>query len=163
MTSSANVTVKRTGEVLVNGTVAGRVEKVESPWMFGSTRTEWMPYDADGISLTSGGFDTRKRAVERVADSVAPLTVSDVKTGTGWPSDDVYVSVRVSVAGTTMFATRYAAEPVWIVDALFLPGTMMPVFSNGEGMRSTRVRALTDDWADAATAAATDAGLWPIA
>lgn len=160
MPSNADVKVKRTGDVIVNGEIAGRVEKQETPWLFGSVRTEWVPFGADGEALSSG-YDTRKRAVDRVAVSVAPLQVTDVERREGWMG--VYVSARVSVAGTTMFVSRYPTESYWVVDALFTPGSMMPVFSNGDGARATVGRTPNAEMSEAVTAAAIGAGLWPMA
>lgn len=158
---SATVTVKRTGEVVADGVVAGRVEKRESESLFGYSRMQWIAYDADGAEL-GNGYDTRKRAADRVAQNAEPLRVTHVKRGTGWSGQE-FASLIVSEAGTSFCVSRYATEDVWVVDALFQPGTMMPVFSNGDGSRVTRAYTLKDEYADAATKAAIEAGVWPLA
>jgi hypothetical protein len=159
MPTKPEVTVKRNGDVLVNGELAGRVVKEERPGLFGSVRTEWVAYAANGEELT-GDYDTRTRAVQRVVKSVAPLEVSDVKRETGWTGD--YVSAHVSIAGASFFVSRYAHEPFWVVDALFNPTSMMPVFSNGGGTRATKAYTLNGEMAEVTTHAAIDAGVWPM-
>lgn len=169
MTTTTKVT--RDGTVTVDGKAAGRVEKEMRQGIFGTAlgvsasaggTPYWIPYLADGTRL-HGGYETRKRAVARIAKHVQPLTVEKVELETSWwPAERKYVSAWVTFQGHSFGVSRYADEPHWVVDCYFTPDSMCPAWSNGSGSRVTRAHVLKDEMHDAATAAAEAAGVWPM-
>lgn len=122
----------------------------------------WVPFAADGTKLSETGYDTRKRAVARIVAHAQPLAVSDLKLEYGLGTDARCVTAWVKWQGYSFGVSRYASESDWVVDCLFNPESMMPVFSHGTGTRYTRLHTLKPDMAEAATRAAEAAGLWPI-
>lgn len=169
----STVKVTRDGSVMVDGAEIGRVEKVMRQGMFativgasyaaGEGTPYWIPYAADGKQLSEYGYDTRKRAVALVEKHAQPLAVSDVRTERGWGDDRQFVQAAVTWQGYYFGVSRYAHESDWVVDFLCTPESICPVFSNGAGTRYTAAKVLKPEFADAATAAAIAAGVWPIA
>jgi hypothetical protein len=168
---ASKTTVSRDGVVTSpDGTIIGHVKKEIRQGIFatligasysGNGTPYWIPFADDGTKL-SDGYDTRKRAVKRIEDHAQPLTVSHLEIETGLGSYQKCVTASVRFQGYWFSVSRYANEGYWVVDAMATPDSIMPVFSNGTGTRATRARALKDEFADAVTKAATDAGLWPI-
>jgi hypothetical protein len=163
--------VSRDGTIMQDGKPIGRVEKVMRQGVFAtilgaSYSTEgtpyWIPYGADGKALNEYGYDTRKRAVALVEAHAQPLAVSDIKVESSFFGGRPFVSAWVKFQGYSFGVSRYANESQWVVDCLFTPGTMMPTFSNGAGTRFTKARVLKPEMAEAATKAATEAGVWPL-
>ena len=133
----------------------------------GSGTPYWIPYAADGTQLNEYGYDTRKRAVKRVADHSQPLTVSDIALRSAFPmfgGDKArpYVTAAVQTQGHYFGVSRYATESHWIIDFYCAPDSICPVWSNGEGSRVTGARGLVENVAAIVTEAATAAGVWPI-
>lgn len=165
------VKVTKDGSVTQDGTVIGRVEKREQPagpletamgFSLTSGKVLWFGFAADGTQLTQYGEDTRKAAVRRVELHAQPLAVNDMKLEYGLGSDVQCIVASVTWQGHYCGVSRYPHESAWIVDSLFMPGTMMPVFSNGTGTRVTTARALKGEQEAAATAEAVRLGLLPV-
>lgn len=166
----SNVKVSRDGSVVKDGKTIGRVDKEIRQGMFATlmgagysaTGTPyWVPFDADGRKL-SDGFDTRKRAVALVEKVALPLTVDEIRVERGLGTGRDCVTAGVRYLGHYFGVSRYAHEEYWVVDYLVMPGAFMPTFANGTGSRVTRVNALKEPLATAATEAAIAAGVWPM-
>src|SRR5262245_5184025 len=146
----------RAGTVLRAGVPIGTVDKISHDGLWADNQrdrmggTEWVATATDGT--TFDGFDTRKAAVARLAQSVEPLTVTNVR----WETNHYgrFLSASVSWEGHTALVSRYPSETAWVVDAFFQPGTFFPVWSNGEGSRFTRAHVLKADQAAAVDAEA---------
>lgn len=171
MTSTTSkTTVSRDGVVTSDGTIIGHVKKEMRQGMFAtllgaSYSSEgtpyWIPFAGDGTKL-SDGYDTRKRAVQRIAAHAQPLTVSHLEIETGLGSYRPCVTASVRFKGYYFGVSRYATETYWVVDTMSTPDSIMPVFANGTGTRATRAQTLKDEFAEAVTEAAIAAALWPI-
>jgi hypothetical protein len=163
--------VSREGIVTRDGENIGHVEKVMRQGMFatiigasysGGGTPYWIPYAADGTQLNEYGYDTRKRAVQRIEAHATPLTVTDVRHEYPWGYDAPCVTAAVRFQGHYFGVSRHAHEDVWVVDFYMSPDSICPVWSNGTGTRVTTAHVLKDDMAEAVTKAAEDAELWPI-
>ncbi len=165
------VKVNREGVVTRDGETIGHVKKEMRQGLFatalgvsygtGDGTPWWIPFAGDGTQL-SDGYDTRKKAVERIDKHTRPTEISHLEIGSGWLSDAKFVSASVRHKGFWFSVSRYADEPHWVVDAMATPDSIMPVFSNGGGTRVTSARVLSDEYAVKVTEAATAAGLWPL-
>lgn len=168
----ATIKVNREGIVTSDGTAIGHVVKEQRQGFFFQMATSvgvgysgagtpfWIPFSADGTKLHDG-YETRKRAVARIESHAKPLEITGLKIERSW-ADVPFVSGWLTNQGFSYSISRYASESRWIVDALFTPNSMMPVFSNGSGTRFTSAKGLLDEFDDAATKAAIAAGVWPI-
>jgi hypothetical protein len=140
----------------------GRVEKRVSELAF-STRTLWFAFDSKGEPLGSQwGYETRKRALGRVTDNVAPLEVEleyeniydlyqhdPVRVITGW----------VHQRGASYGISQRKGEDYWVVDFYARPGSIMPEWSNGTATRVTAGKVLGAELAAAVNAKAAELGL----
>jgi len=145
----------RAGTVLRDGVPIGTVEKISHDGLWADNHrvrmagTEWVATATDGT--TFDGFDTRKAAVARLAQSVEPLTVTNVRRETNHYGR--FLAATVTWQGHTALVSRHPQETHWVVDAFFQPGTFFPVWSHGEGARYSQVHVLKDDQATAVDAA----------
>lgn len=162
--------VNREGVVSRDGEIIGHVKKEMRQGIFatllgasysGTGTPFWIPFAADGTQL-SDGYETRKRAVERIDKHSRPLTIDRFKTERYTFGGTPFVSAWVSYQGHSFGVSRYANEDAWIVDCYFTPDSMMPVWSNGSGTRVTLAHTLKPEMAEKATEAAIAAGVWPI-
>jgi hypothetical protein len=167
----ATVKVTRDGVVTVDGTNVGHVVKEMRQGMFqtilgasmsGGGTPYWVPFAADGTQLNEYGYDTRKRAVDRIVKHAQPLTVERVEVEHPWGYDQPCITAGVRFQGHYFGVSRYPSENAWVVDFYCTPDSICPVWSNGTGTRVTAARVLKDDMAAAVTAAAEAAGLWPV-
>lgn len=164
----SDVKVSRDGVVTRGGAIIGHVKKEMRKGLFGQllgTDSEgspwWIPFSDDGTRL-SDGYDTRKKAVARIEKHARPMTADGFKLEYGLGSSTRCVTGWVTFRGFAFGVSRYADESVWVVDYYSTPDSIMPVFSNGTGTRATRAQVLKGEAAQAATDAATAAGMWPI-
>lgn len=167
------VKVSREGIVSSDGTPIGKVVKEMRQGLFMALSTAigvgysgagtpfWIPFDVDGKQL-SDGYDTRKRAVERVSSHAKPLTIDGFKIEQGFMGSGYFLSAWVTYQGFSFGVSRYPSESLWTIDCLFTPDSMMPTFSNGSGTRFTRAKGLKEEFDKATTEAAIASGLWPI-
>lgn len=168
----STIKVSKDGTVSNDGTVIGSVKKVDptdplhirgegmGTRISFSTKPMWYAFTAEGTPLHEIGFDTRKRAVQRVENASKPLVVSDVKTETymGDPTR-TYVNASVSWEGNYASVSRYPGERAWVIDMYMSEGSFMPAFANGSGTRYTKPNMLQGPLHNAANAAAVAAGL----
>lgn len=167
---ATDVKVDREGVVTRGGKTLGHVKKEMRQGIFATAlgagysaggTPYWVPFADDGTKLHNG-YDTRKRAVARIAAHAEPLTADGFKVETGLGTSLRCVSGWVKFKGYALGVSRYAHESQWVVDFLSTPDSIMPQFSNGTGTRCTRAQVLQPDAAKAATDAAIAAGVWPI-
>jgi hypothetical protein len=173
--SEPKITVSRDGVVTRDGENIGHVQKEMRQGIFGtllgasysgSGTPYWTPFAADGTQLSEYGYDTRKRAVQRLADHAEPMTVSGLQVSQGGLMSDWsrrFVECTLRFQGHSFGVSRYATESAWVVDFYWSPDSIMPNWSNGSGTRVTRANVLKDEAASFVTKAATEAGLWPMA
>lgn len=164
--------VAKDGTVTLDGATIGRVEKetvrglhetMLGASVSGGGKAVWHAFDATGERLSlSYGYDTRTKAVARIVKASQPLTVTDLRREHGLGMSGECVTAWVRKQGHTFGVSRYAHEEHWIVDYYSSPDSICPVFANGTGTRFTRARGLQPEIADVVTAAAVEAGVWPI-
>lgn len=166
----SDVKVAKDGTVTRDGDVIGKVVK-EVPdglhirgqggglHVSFSQKPLWFAHDKDGTRISEDGCDTRKAAVQAVANHAEPLTVSDVRLERELGGDRAFIHASVSWQGNHTSVSRYPHERGWVIDMLIVAGSFFPAFSNGSGTRFTKPRFLNGAQHDAANAAAVEAGL----
>jgi hypothetical protein len=165
------ITVTRDGVVMQDGENIGHVKKEIRQGIFatlvgasysGGGTPYWVPFAADGTQLNEYGYDTRKRAVQRIEDHAEPMHVSRIEFKSSWLGGTKFVSATLRYQGHYFSVSRYASEKAWFVDCYSSPDSIMPVWSHGDGDRTVRKQALKGEAHEAVDRAAIDGGFWPI-